>query len=157
IPILVVLFLSGVIWIGSHDLDPRRPIASDQKPLEVQVISLDWKWLFVYPEQGVASINELVVSAGVPLHFSLTSATVMNTFFVPQLGSMIYTMYGMVTQLHLMANQPGDFYGLSGQLSGDGFSAMHFTLRAIAPDDFATWVDTVRQSRLAGPVLDREA
>lgn len=154
IPILAVLFLSGVIWIGSHDLDPRQPIASNQKPLDVQVISLDWKWLFVYPEQGVASIDELVVPAGVPLHFSLTSATVMNTFFVPQLGSMIYTMYGMVTQLHLLASGPGDFYGLSGQLSGDGFSDMHFTLRAVATDAFTAWVNTARQS---GPVLDRAA
>lgn len=154
IPILVVLFLSGVIWIGSHDLDPKQPIASNQKPLAVQVISLDWKWLFVYPEQGVASIDDLVVPAGVPLHFFLTSATVMNTFFVPQLGSMIYTMYGMVTQLHLLASRPGDFYGLSGQLSGDGFSDMHFTLRAVAPDAFTAWVNTAQQS---GPVLDHAA
>ncbi|TKB40438.1 MAG: ubiquinol oxidase subunit II, partial [Mesorhizobium sp.] len=113
IPILVILFLSGIIWIGSHDLDPMKPLDSQQKPLEVQVVSLDWKWLFIYPEQNVASINQLVVPAGRPVHFSLTSASVMNAFFVPQLGGMIYTMNGMTTQLHLQADQPGEFYGRS--------------------------------------------
>jgi cytochrome o ubiquinol oxidase subunit 2 len=92
IPLLVIMLLGGVAWIGSHDLDPAKPLASDTPPLEVQVVSLDWKWLFIYPQQGVASVNELVVPAGVPLHFSLTSASVMNAFFVPQLGSMIYTI-----------------------------------------------------------------
>ena len=108
IPILVILFLGGVIWIGSHDLDPYRPIPSPKPPLQVQVVSLDWKWLFIYPEQGVASLNELVLPAGVPVHFYLTSATVMNNFFVPQLGSMIATMNGMVTQLHLQADHAGE-------------------------------------------------
>ncbi|MBC7662756.1 MAG: cytochrome ubiquinol oxidase subunit II, partial [Caulobacter sp.] len=101
IPTLVVLFLGGIAWIGSHDLDPARPIAGKAAPLQVQVVSLDWKWLFIYPGQGVATVNELVVPAGVPLHFTLTSASVMNTFFVPQLGSMIYTMNGMASQLWL--------------------------------------------------------
>ena len=109
IPILVILFLGGVIWIGSHELDPFKPISSPAKPVEVQVVSLDWKWLFIYPEQGVASVNELVVPAGVPVHFSLTSASVMNMFFVPQLGTMIATMNGMVTQVHLAADNPGEF------------------------------------------------
>ena len=152
IPLLVILFLGGVIWIGSHQLDPFRPIAAQSKPTEVQVISLDWKWLFIYPDQGVASVNALVVPAGTPVHFSLTSASVMNMFFVPQLGSMIATMNGMVTQLHLQADQPGDFYGQSAQYSGDGFSDMHFVLRAVPQDAFAQWLTTARQG---GPALDR--
>jgi cytochrome o ubiquinol oxidase subunit II len=152
IPILVILFLGGVTWIGSHELDPFKPIASPAKPTEVQVVSLDWKWLFIYPEVGVASVNELVVPAGVPVHFSLTSASVMNMFFVPQLGSMIATMNGMVTQLHLAADKPGEFYGQSAQFSGDGFSDMKFTVRAVLPDAFAQWVGTARQT---GSALDR--
>ena len=152
IPILVILFLGGVIWIGSHELDPFKPITSADKPTEVQVVSLDWKWLFIYPDQGVGSVNELVVPAGVPVHFSLTSASVMNMFFVPQLGSMIATMNGMVTQLHLAADKPGEFYGQSAQFSGDGFSGMNFTLRAVPQDAFAQWVATARQT---GSALDR--
>jgi cytochrome o ubiquinol oxidase subunit 2 len=152
IPLLVILFLGGVIWIGSHELDPFRPIASPDKPTEVQVVSLDWKWLFIYPDQGIASVNALVVPAGVPVHFSLTSASVMNMFFVPRLGSMIATMNGMVTQLHLEADQPGDYYGQSAQFSGDGFSDMQFVLHAVPQEAFAQWVGTVRQ---AGPALDR--
>ena len=154
IPTLVIMFLGGVIYIGSHQLDPARPIVSEQKAVEVQVVSLDWKWLFIYPDQGIASVNALVVPAGVPVHFSLTSASVMNVFFVPQLGSMIYTMNGMVTQLHLQADRPGDFHGLSAQYSGDGFSDMHFTVRAVAPDGFTAWIDDVRKT---GPALDRSA
>jgi cytochrome o ubiquinol oxidase subunit II len=152
IPTLVILFLGGVIWIGSHQLDPFRPISSSSKPTEVQVVSLDWKWLFIYPEQGVASVNELVVPAGVPVHFSLTSATVMNMFFVPQLGSMIATMNGMVTQLHLQADQPGDYFGQSAQFSGDGFSDMNFVMRAVSTDAFTQWVAMARQG---GRQLDR--
>ncbi len=107
IPLLVILLLSGVIWTGSHDLDPYRPLESKVPPLEVQVVSLDWKWLFIYPELGVASVNALVVPAGTPVHFTLTSASVMSAFFVPQLGSMIYTMNGMTDQLSLIADRPG--------------------------------------------------
>jgi cytochrome o ubiquinol oxidase subunit 2 len=154
IPLLVILFLGGVIWIGAHELDPFEPIPAPGKPTEVRVVSLDWKWLFIYPDQGVASVNELVVPAGAPVHFSLTSATVMNMFFVPQLGSMIATMPGMTTQLYLAADHPGEFYGESAQFSGDGFSGMHFTLRAVAPDAFTQWVDAAKQS---GPQLDRAA
>jgi cytochrome o ubiquinol oxidase subunit 2 len=152
IPLLVILFLSGLIWIGAHDLDPYKPIEAPGKATEVQVVSLDWKWLFIYPDQGIASVNELVVPAGVPVHFSLTSATVMNSFFVPQLGSMIATMNGMVTQLYLEADHAGDFYGESTQYSGDGFSDMHFILHAVAADAFAQWLAGARQT---GPALDR--
>src|SRR5262249_39239919 len=152
IPILIILFLGGVIWIGSHELDPFRPIASQDKPIEVQVVSLDWKWLFTYPDEGVASVNELVFPTAVPAHFSLTSASVMNMFFVPQLGTMIATMNGMVTQLHLAADKPGEFYGQSAQYSGGGFSDMNFTVRAVPNDAFAQWVATAGQS---GSALDR--
>jgi cytochrome o ubiquinol oxidase subunit 2 len=148
IPLLVVLFLSGVIWIGSYELDPARPIASRGKPIEIQVVSLDWKWLFIYPEQGVASVNTLALPVDSTAHFSLTSASVMNMFFVPQLGSMIATMNGMVTQLHLRADKIGDYYGQSAQFSGGGFSDMHFTLKALSPENFNNWVIQTRQSPL---------
>ncbi len=151
IPILVILFLAGVIWVGSHDLDPYKPIESKTKPIEVQVVSLDWKWLFIYPDQGIASVNELVVPAGVPVHFSLTSASVMNAFFVHRIGSMIYTMNGMVTQVNLQADKPGNYWGQSAQYSGDGFSDMHFLMRAVPAGDFAGWV---ARSKAQGPVLD---
>jgi cytochrome o ubiquinol oxidase subunit II len=154
IPVLVIMFLGGVIWIGSHELDPAHPIASGSKPTEVQVVSLDWKWLFIYPEQGIASVNEVVVPAGIPVHFRLTSASVMNTFFVPQLGGMIYMMNGMATQIWLQADKPGDFYGRSGHFSGDGFSGMRFILRAVTPDAFSAWVEATRRT---GRTLDRAA
>ncbi|MBO9664213.1 ubiquinol oxidase subunit II [Dokdonella sp.] len=144
IPVLVVLFLGGIAWVGSHDLDPWKPIDSDKPAVEVQVISLDWKWLFIYPEEGVASVNELVVPAATPVHFRLTSATVMNSFFVPQLGSQIYTMAGMESQLHLLAHAPGEFDGLSAQFSGEGFPDMHFKLRAVDAADYSVWLDRTR-------------
>jgi cytochrome o ubiquinol oxidase subunit 2 len=154
IPLLVILFLGGVIWIGAHDLDPFKPIEPRERALEVQVVSLDWKWLFIYPEHGVASVNEIVIPVDTPVHFSLTSASVMNMFFVPQLGSMIATMNGMVTQLHLKADHAGNFFGQSAQYSGDGFSGMHFTLRAVTQGEFDQWIATARQT---GPALDLEA
>lgn len=153
IPLLVVLFLSEVIWIGSHELDPYKQLRAVNRPTRVQVVSLDWKWLFIYPDQGIASVNDLIVPAGRPVHFSLTSASVMNNFFVPQLGSMIAAMNGMVTQLHLQADNPGEFHGLSAQFSGDGFSNMNFTARAVPQDVFDGWVAATRQSEAA--VLDR--
>ena len=145
IPTLVVLFLGGIAWIGSHDLDPARPIAGKVAPLEVQVVSLDWKWLFIYPELGVASVNRLVVPAGTPLRLQLTSSGVMNSFFVPQLGSQIYTMAGMTTTLHLQADRAGTYPGLSAQFSGDGFSDMRFDAVATTPAQFQQWIDGARQ------------
>jgi len=144
IPLHVIILLGGVAWIGSHQLDPAMPLKSDVKPLEVQGVSLDWKWLFIYPDQKVASVNQLVIPAGTPVHFSLTSASVMNAFFVPQLGSMIYTMNGMVSQLNLSADHPGTMRGLSSHYSGDGFSGMHFEVQAVPPAQFASWVQGVR-------------
>lgn len=156
IPILVILFLAGVIWVGSHDLDPFKPLPAEKKarPIEVQVVSLDWKWLFIYPDQGIATVNQLVIPTGVPVHFSLTSASVMNTFFIHRLGSMIYTMNGMVTQVHLQADQPGTYWGQSGQFSGDGFSDMNFQTRAVSPAEFAGWVAATKGK---GPALDAAA
>ena len=151
IPLMVIILLGGVAWVGSHDLDPAKPLVSKTPPLEVQVVSLDWKWLFIYPDQHVAAVNQLVLPAGVPVHFSLTSASVMTAFFIPQLGSMIYTMNGMTTQLNLQADAPGSFRGLASHYSGDGFSDMHFAVRAVPPDQFTAWVEATRQS---GPTLD---
>jgi cytochrome o ubiquinol oxidase subunit 2 len=154
IPALVVFFLGGIAWIGSHLLDPARPLSSGIKPLEIQVVSLDWKWLFIYPEQGVASVNGLVAPVGVPLHFQITSASVFNVFFVPRLGSEIYSMYGMTTQLNLQADRPGIYHGLSAHFSGDGFSDMVFDVRAVTAEQFAAWAGATSAS---GPVLDEAA
>ena len=144
IPALVVLFLGGIAWIGSHDLDPARPLPARTPPVNVQVVSLDWKWLFIYPDLGVASVNRLVVPAGAPLRLQLTSASVMNSFFVPQLGSQIYTMAGMTTTLNLQADRPGTYPGLSAQFSGDGFSDMRFDAVAVPPAQFAQWLADMR-------------
>jgi cytochrome o ubiquinol oxidase subunit 2 len=151
IPILTIMFLGGVIWIGSHQLDPARPLDSRVPPLEVQVVSLDWKWLFIYPGQGVASVNRLVIPAGVPVHFQLTSASVMNSFFIHQLGSQIYTMNGMRTQLNLQADKPGRYYGQSAHFSGDGFSDMNFWAVSVPVGQFNSWAAGARGQ---GPVLD---
>src|SRR6266850_4345953 len=113
IPAMTVFLVGGVAWVGAHDLDPGKPISSTVKPVNVQVVSLDWKWLFIYPEQGIASVNKLVVPAGTPVSFELTSSSVMNSFFVPQLGGQIYTMSGMATRLHLQADHLGTYAGLS--------------------------------------------
>lgn len=141
IPALVVMLLGGVAWIGSHDLDPAKPLASSKEPLQVQVVSLDWKWLFIYPNQGVAAVNTLTVPVGVPIQFSLTSASVMNAFFIPQLGSMIYTMNGMTNQLHLQADTIGVYPGLSSHFSGGGFADMNFKVHVVAAPEFSNWVD----------------
>ena len=144
IPLMTIILLGGVTWIAAHELDPAVPLPSKHEALEVQVVSLDWKWLFIYPKQGVAAVNQLTLPAGVPVHFSITSSSVMNTFFVPELGSMIYSMNGMTTQLNLQADEPGVFHGLSGHYSGEGFADMHFEVHAVPAAEFATWVDSTR-------------
>ena len=154
IPTLTIMFIGGVIWIGSAQLDPFKPLPSKAAPLEVQVVALDWKWLFIYPEQRIATVNQLVMPAGTPVHFSITSASVFNVFFVPRLGSMIYAMPGMVAQLSLQADKPGDLWGTSAQFSGDGFSDMQFQVKSLPAADFETWVRSVRGN---GPVLDQDA
>jgi cytochrome o ubiquinol oxidase subunit 2 len=151
IPAMTVFLVGGVAWVGAHDVSPRKPIASTVKPLRVQVASLDWKWLFIYPDQGVASVNQLTIPVGTPISMELTSSGVMNSFFVPQLGSQIYTMAGMITRLHLQADHPGTYRGFSAQFSGEGFSDMHFDADAMPDEKFAQWLDTARS---AGPELD---
>ncbi len=151
IPALIVILLGGVIWIGSHQLDPRAPIRADAAPLRVEVVALDWKWLFLYPEQGIATVNQLVVPAGTPINFTLTSATVMNSFFIPQLGSQIYTMGGMTTHLNLLADRPGEYPGFSANYSGAGFAEMRFVAKAVPPAEFDAWIT---QARASGSALD---
>ncbi|HVJ54183.1 MAG TPA: ubiquinol oxidase subunit II [Aliidongia sp.] len=151
IPAMTVLLLGGIGWVSSHDLDPPRPIPSTTNPIEVEVVSLDWKWLFIYPDLGIASVNRLTVPVGAPISFTLTSSGVMNSFFVPQLGGQIYTMAGMQTHLHLQADKPGAYPGLSAQFSGDGFADMRFTVEAVSPDQFTQWVTATRGK---GPALD---
>jgi cytochrome o ubiquinol oxidase subunit 2 len=151
IPALTVILLGGVIWIGSHQLDPRAPIPGKSEPLRIDVVALDWKWLFIYPDQGVAAVNQLVIPAGMAVEFRLTSATVMNSFFVPQLGSQIYAMGGMTTHLSLLADKPGEYSGFSAMFSGDGFSDMRFIAKAVPAGDFNAWLE---QARGAGSALD---
>jgi cytochrome o ubiquinol oxidase subunit II len=154
IPALVVILLGGVTWISSHQLDPATPLPGDKKPVRIDVVSLDWKWLFIYPDQGVATLNQLVIPVATPVSFRLTSATVMNSFFVPQLGSQIYTMGGMTTRLHLQADNPGEFVGFSNNFNGAGFPDMRFMVKAVASGDFDGWVAQVRG---AGRGLDDPA
>jgi cytochrome o ubiquinol oxidase subunit 2 len=151
IPVLTIMLLGGIAWIGSHDLDPARPLKSSVPPLKVDVVSLDWKWLFIYPDQGIATVNQLVVPAGTPVSYRLTSATVWNVFWVPQMGSMIYTMPRMATRLNLQADRLGTFDGVSGHFSGDGFPGMQFKVQSVPADQFAMWAQGARGS---GPMLD---
>ncbi|MBO9171904.1 COX aromatic rich motif-containing protein [Rhizobium sp. L80/93] len=154
VPTLVVLFLAGITWLGTHELDPFKPIASDQKTLNVQAVSLDWKWLFIYPEEGVATVDHLVVPVGRPLHLSITSASVMNSLLIPQLGSQIYAMAGMVTELNLKTDHAGTFHGQSAQFSGKGFSDMVFDVQSLPPDQYNSWADA---ARAGGNTLDEPA
>ncbi|WP_024507793.1 ubiquinol oxidase subunit II [Bradyrhizobium sp. ARR65] len=154
IPALTIILLGGVAWIGSHQLDPRVPVAGTGSPVRIQVVSLDWKWLFIYPDQRIATVNSLTVPVGAPLQLQLTSSSVMNVFFIPQLGSMIYTMNGMVTHLNLRADQEGDLQGLSAHFSGDGFPNMLFDVHVISPLDFPNWVAATARS---GNVLNEDS
>jgi cytochrome o ubiquinol oxidase subunit 2 len=154
IPIMTVLLVGGVAWVGSFDLDPPKPIASTVKPLRVQVVSLDWKWLFIYPELGIASVNQLTIPVGTPVSLELTSSGVMNSFLVPQLAGQIYTMAKMVTRLNLRADRAGRYYGMSAQFSGEGFADMHFIVDAVPAEQVAQWVAATHNS---GPVLDTQS
>jgi cytochrome o ubiquinol oxidase subunit II len=139
IPALTVILLSGVAWIGAHELDPAKPIQGTGAPITIQVVSLDWKWLFIYPDQRIATVNTLTVPVGAPLNFQLTSGSVMNAFFIPQLGGMIYTMNGMTTRLGLRADEVGDYQGLSSHFSGDGFPDMLFDVHVVPQNEFSDW------------------
>jgi cytochrome o ubiquinol oxidase subunit II len=153
IPLMTVLLVGGVAWIGSYDLDPPKPIASNVKPVRIQVVALDWKWLFIYPEEGIASVNQLTIPVSTPVSFELTSSGVMNSFWAPELGGQIYTMAGMVTRLNLQADHLGTYRGRSAQYSGAGFSSMHFTVDAVSAEKFEEWVTATRST---GPVLDAQ-
>jgi cytochrome o ubiquinol oxidase subunit 2 len=154
IPLMTILLVGAVAWISAYDLDPPKPIASSAKPVKVQVVSLDWKWLFIYRDEGVASVNQLTIPVGTPVSFELTSSGVMNSFFVPQLAGQIYTMAGMVTHLNLQADHSGAYRGMSANFSGDGFADMYFYVDAIPPEQFAQWLASTRST---GPVLDAQA
>ncbi len=151
IPAIVVTFIGGIAWFGSHELDPYKLLPSATKPIEVEVVSLDWKWLFIYPNDDIATVNQLVIPVGIPVHFRLTSSGVMNSFFIPQLGSQIYTMAGMTSQVGLQADHAGNYHGLSAQFSGEGFAGMHFEVRAVSPEAYAKWIADTKE---AGPKLD---
>ena len=144
IPTLIIIALGAVTWVSTHELDPRAPLAHisqpNVKPIEVEVVSLDWKWLFIYPDYNIATVNEMAMPVGTPVHFKLTSATVMNSFFIPQLGSQIYTMTGMETQLSLRADHPGSYEGISANYSGHGFAGMRFQALALDDAGFKAWV-----------------
>ena len=148
VPIAIILVLATLTWYSSHSLDPYKPLVSDKKPIRVQVVSMDWKWLFIYPEEGIASINELAFPVNTPVSFEITSDTVMNAFFIPQLGSMIYAMSGMRTELNLDAHEIGDYHGLSANYSGNGFSKMSFTAKAVNDNDYQAWLAKAKAAPL---------
>ncbi|OJF96392.1 ubiquinol oxidase subunit II [Pararhizobium antarcticum] len=163
IPLLIVVTLGALTWVGTHLLDPYRPLARvsqteplspDQPPLDVQVVALDWKWLFIYPEYGVAAVNELPVPVDRPIRFTLTSSSVMNAFYIPSMAGMIYAMPGMQTTLHGVFNAPGEYQGLASHYSGAGFSGMRFKAKVTDNAGFEAWIETARNGKVP---LDRKA
>ncbi len=160
-PLLIVICLGGITWVGTHLLDPfrpleqigeRRPVPANVKPLEVEVVALDWKWLFIYPEYGIATVNDAAAPVDRPIRFNLTASTVMNAFYVPALAGMIYAMPGMHSQLHAVMNYPGEYEGFSANYSGAGFSHMRFKFHGLEPTDFVAWIGAARAS---GKTLNR--
>ena len=151
IPILIILIVGTISWVSTHALDPYKNIASNTKPLRVQVVTLEWKWLFIYPDQGVATINKLEIPVNTPVQLSLSADAPMSSFWVPSLGSQIYTMNGMNTQLHLMATKTGTFTGYNTNINGDGYAKMDFTVPVVSKTDFKKWT---RQSRQSPDMLD---
>lgn len=146
VPVLVVIALGVLTWQRTHQLDPYKPLAGTSAPLEIQVIAMDWKWLFIYPQQRIASLNELVIPIGRAVHLSLTSATVMQALFIPRLSGQIYAMAGMRTQQYLQADVVGEFIGRNSQFSGAGFQAQHFKTRSMSAQAFDDWAAQTRQS-----------
>jgi len=160
-PLLIIIALGAVTWISTHTLDPYRPlrridaaqtITPDTKPLTVEVVALDWKWLFIYPQAGIATVNELAAPVNVPIDFKITASSVMNSFFIPSLAGQIYAMPAMQTELHAVMNQPGDYDGFSANYSGAGFSDMRFKFHGMSAADFDRWVEKAKAS---GQMLDR--
>lgn len=147
VPFEIVLVLSALTWSSTHDLDPYKPLANAARPpLTIQAIALDWKWLFIYPEQGVATVNYMQVPVGTPINIEISADAPMNSFWIPALAGQIYAMSGMVTKLHLIADSTGVFRGSSANYSGPGFADMTFSVRASSFDDFTAWVSTVKAS-----------
>lgn len=145
IPCLIILVLATITWLTSHSLNPYKPLDSDKKPVTIEVVSLDWKWLFIYPDYGIATINYIEIPTHRPINFKLTSAAPMNSFIIPQLVGQIYTMTGMETKLHLMAEQSGVYRGFAANYTGTGFAGMHFDVRASSDADFDAWVRKIQQ------------
>ena len=163
VPLLIVIALGAITWISTHKLDPYRPLdrvsstkalSADVKPLEVQVVSMDWKWLFFYPEQGIASVNELAAPVDRPIHFKLTASNTMSAFYVPDLAGMIYTMPGMQTELNAVVNKPGVYKGMASHYSGAGFAGMNFKFHGVSNEEFDQWV---AQAKTEGKTLTRDA
>lgn len=146
IPIAIIAILGTICWRSSHALDPFKPLAASVKPVRIDAVAMDWKWLFIYPKQGIATVNEVAMPVGVPVVFHITSATVMNSFFIPRLGSQIYAMANMQTAVNLLASEPGTYRGLSANFSGDGFSGMTFKALALSSADYARWLAKVKAS-----------
>lgn len=144
VPIAIIAILGTITWKSSHDLDPFKPLISNVKPITVQVVALDWKWLFIYPEEHIATVNYLVIPKDTPINFVITSDAPMNAFWIPQLGTQIYAMPGMTAKLHLMANEVGVYKGVSSNFSGDGFSGMKFDTKVVSGEGYAEWVNTTR-------------
>ncbi len=152
VPCILIVILGIMTYRGSHELDPFKPLAEEsQPPLKIQVISLQWKWLFLYPDHGIATLNYIKFPEQTPLNFSITSDAPMNGFWIPELGGQVYAMSGMQSKLHLMANGPGIFRGSSSNLSGSGFAGMVFSAEATTHSEFEKWVQSIRQ---ASPALD---
>lgn len=148
LPLAIILVLAGVAWKSSHQLDPFRPLDSAILPLKIQVVAMDWKWLFIYPEQGIATVNYVEFPTNRPVNFEITSDAPMNSFWIPRLGGQIYAMAGMSTQLHLVADSPGSFAGSSANLSGRGFAGMKFKAVSVSNADFNDWVSRVSRSSI---------
>ncbi len=160
-PLLIIIALGAITWISTHTLDPYRPLrrldanrpySPSAKPLTIEVVALDWKWLFLYPDQGIAVVNDLAAPVDMPIEFRITAETVMNSFFIPALAGQIYAMPGMETQLHAVINHAGDYRGFSANYSGAGFSQMHFQFHGLSAADFDHWVQAVKAG---GGSLDR--
>jgi cytochrome o ubiquinol oxidase subunit II len=147
VPIILIVILAVVTWQSSHALDPFKPLDSHKKPVRVQVIALQWKWLFIYPDHNVASVNYLHIPEDTPINFELTSDAPMNSFWIPQLGGQIYAMSGMTTKLHLMANEPGTYDGMSANISGEGFADMKFITKSTSESDFQKWITASKKSQ----------
>ncbi|WP_415773332.1 ubiquinol oxidase subunit II [Pseudomonas sp. LB3P38] len=146
VPVLIIIALGYVTYKSTHALDPYKPLESDVKPITIEVVALDWKWMFIYPEQGIATVNKIVFPAHTPINFKVTSDSVMNSFFIPALGGQIYAMAGMQTKLHLIANQNAEMDGISANYSGAGFTGMKFKAIATSQEDFDAWVSEVKKA-----------